>query len=70
VPDAATGERIYRSGILADGRPLIGTRNDGVQAVGAKAACMNCHRASGMGGSEGTCGFLRSLDPFSLRPAS
>jgi hypothetical protein len=53
VPDAATGERIYRSGILADGRPLIGIRHDGVQSVGAKAACMNCHRASGMGGSEG-----------------
>jgi hypothetical protein len=52
-PAAASGERIYRSGILADGKALIGTRIDGVQAVGAKAACINCHRASGMGGTEG-----------------
>jgi hypothetical protein len=52
-PDARIGEGIYRSGILADGSPLLGVRIDGVQAAGPKAACINCHRASGMGGTEG-----------------
>jgi hypothetical protein len=52
-PDARIGEGIYRSGILADGAPLVGVRVDGVQSAGAGAACISCHRASGMGGTEG-----------------
>jgi hypothetical protein len=51
--EAGIGERIYRSGVLADGTPLAGTRTDGVQVAGGTAACINCHRASGMGGTEG-----------------
>lgn len=47
------GERIYRSGILANGLPLRGSRTDGVRVLGASAACINCHRASGLGGAEG-----------------
>ena len=47
------GERIYRAGMLANGMPLSGTRIDGVRVAGASAACINCHRASGLGGAEG-----------------
>jgi hypothetical protein len=47
------GQRIYRDGVLADGSALRGTRSDGVRVSGASAACITCHRASGMGGAEG-----------------
>jgi cytochrome c553 len=40
--------------MLADGSALTGLRIDGVRVAGAKAACINCHRASGMGGAEGS----------------
>jgi hypothetical protein len=52
--DADYGERIYTTGILANGQPLRGTRTDGVKVAGAAAACIQCHRASGMGGAEGS----------------
>lgn len=51
--DVLRGERIYRDGMLADGAPLRGTRSDGVRVSGAAAACITCHRASGVGGAEG-----------------
>ena len=51
--DVQHGERIYRSGMLASGMPLLGSRSDGVRVSGASAACINCHRASGLGGAEG-----------------
>jgi ABC-type branched-subunit amino acid transport system substrate-binding protein len=47
------GERIYRDGVLANGLPLTGSRSGGVRVLGASAACITCHRASGMGGAEG-----------------
>ncbi|MBG6073205.1 MULTISPECIES: c-type cytochrome [unclassified Polaromonas] len=47
------GERIYRTGMLANGMPLRGTRIDGVRVAGASAACISCHRASALGGAEG-----------------
>lgn len=51
--DVQRGERIYRAGLLANGLPLRGSRSDGVRVSGASAACINCHRASGLGGAEG-----------------
>jgi cytochrome c553 len=51
--DLQRGERIYRDGMLADGTPLRGSRSDGVRVSGAAAACITCHRASGVGGAEG-----------------
>jgi hypothetical protein len=47
------GRRIYVEGILPSGAPLQGTRGDNVAVSGAKAACITCHRRSGMGGVEG-----------------
>jgi hypothetical protein len=51
--DVQRGERIYREGMLANGLPLTGSRSGGVRVSGAAAACITCHRASGMGGAEG-----------------
>jgi hypothetical protein len=47
------GRRIYLEGVLPDGRPLRGRRADGAVIMGAEAACVQCHRPSGMGGVEG-----------------
>ena len=51
--DIESGERIYRTGVLANGAPLTGSREGSVRVSGAAAACINCHRASGLGGAEG-----------------
>lgn len=53
VSDIQHGERIYRTGGLANGTPLTGSRDGGVRVSGAAAACISCHRASGLGGAEG-----------------
>ena len=47
------GHRIYDQGIRADGSALTGRRVDGTQVSGVAAACVNCHRRSGMGQVEG-----------------
>lgn len=55
--DSATlveqGRRIYMEGILVSGKPLQGVRGDQIKLEGASAACVNCHRRSGMGSVEG-----------------
>ena len=47
------GEGIYRNGMLASGTPLVASRDDGTRTQGAEAACINCHRRSGLGTTEG-----------------
>ena len=47
------GRRIYLEGLLSSGKPLTGMRFDGVVVSGAQAACVSCHRNSGMGAVEG-----------------
>lgn len=47
------GRRIYQEGVLPSGAPLQGMRMGGATVSGAAAACMNCHRRSGMGAVEG-----------------
>lgn len=48
-----TGRRIYEEGILPSGRPLVGVRFDHVTVAGPQAACITCHRRSGLGSVEG-----------------
>jgi len=50
---ATVGETIYRSGLLPSGRPLQAEREPGMRIEGATAACVNCHRRSGLGMKEG-----------------
>jgi hypothetical protein len=51
--DIMPGQRIYRDGILPSGDPLRATVQQGVVLSGADAACVKCHRRSGLGSSEG-----------------
>jgi hypothetical protein len=49
------GESIYLRGMLASGAPLEATRGDGsTPTQGAAAACVKCHRRSGLGMKEGS----------------
>lgn len=51
--DARAGLRIYRDGRLPDGTPVEAERPGLGRITGATAACENCHRRSGLGGTEG-----------------
>ena len=53
VNEVEIGRRIYQEGVLPAGVPLKGTRRNGTTIEGSEAACMNCHRRSGMGSVEG-----------------
>ncbi|MEY2685822.1 MAG: hypothetical protein RL375_20, partial [Pseudomonadota bacterium] len=49
------GRKLYLEGQRADGKPLVGVRLDGqVRLAGPAAACVLCHRRSGLGAVEGT----------------
>ncbi len=50
---ADPGVAIYRLGVLPSGGFLVGTRDAGEPTFGAAAACVNCHRRSGLGTVEG-----------------
>lgn len=47
------GENIYRQGVLASGAKLVGSREHDINAEGIGAACVACHRRSGLGTQEG-----------------
>jgi hypothetical protein len=51
----AKGEALYRHGLLGSGAPLEAHRAGGAVGMkGAEAACVNCHRRSGLGSTEGS----------------
>jgi hypothetical protein len=50
---SSLGEGIYRLGVLPSGQPLRGERASTVAVEGPAAACVNCHRRSGLGETEG-----------------
>jgi cytochrome c553 len=50
--DVEAGRKIYVEGILPSGLPLKGVR-EGEEFSGKQAACVACHRPSGMGSVEG-----------------
>ncbi len=47
------GEGIYRRGMSSNGAAVRGERQPGLYVEGATAACVNCHRRSGLGMKEG-----------------
>lgn len=51
--DVSAGQVIYRQGVLPSGGALRGRRVTGGEVAGAAAACVNCHRRSGLGSAEG-----------------
>ena len=48
------GERIFRQGLLPDGSTLVGEREGSGRVEGPTAACVSCHRRSGLGAGEGS----------------
>ncbi|MBB2930215.1 c-type cytochrome [Paraburkholderia silvatlantica] len=59
----SAGEALYQQGILSSGEPLEAMHDGGVHLQGAAAACMNCHRRSGLGSKEGNS----SIPPITWR---
>jgi cytochrome c553 len=51
--ELAAAKALYRHGILPSGLPLRGEREGAEPVEGAAAACVNCHRRSGLGTEEG-----------------
>lgn len=50
---SSLGVGIYRLGVLPSGQPLRGEHAAAVALEGRTAACVNCHRRSGLGETEG-----------------
>jgi hypothetical protein len=46
------GQAIYLEGVLGSGAPLAATRAGAEAVTGEQAACVNCHRRSGLGSQE------------------
>lgn len=53
APSVQAGERIYRDGRLPSGKAVPAASSAGMPLPPGTAACINCHRRSGMGGVEG-----------------
>jgi hypothetical protein len=50
----SAGESLYRYGMLPSGQPLSAAREGNAPLSGPDAACVNCHRRSGLGEIEGS----------------
>ncbi|WP_415774605.1 c-type cytochrome [Paraburkholderia sp. J11-2] len=63
ITTGSAGEALYQQGILSSGEPLEAMHEGGVHLQGAAAACVNCHRRSGLGAREGNS----SIPPITWR---
>ncbi len=65
------GEQIYLHGVLASGAELQAMRKGGVPgAKGAEAACVNCHRRSGLGSTHQSSGIGASAVTNQIPPVA
>lgn len=63
-----SGESLYRRGVLSTGEPLQGMRSANAPIRGADAACVSCHRRSGLGTTEGQITIPPITGPYLYRP--
>lgn len=66
----SAGELIYRQGVLPSGRPLQGERDAGQRVLGEAAACVTCHRRSGLGSWEGQSVIPPIIGRYLFRPGA
>src|SRR5438132_1017583 len=67
-PGPSAGERLYQRGQLPSGEPVQALRQGGGTVRGADAACVNCHRRSGLGSSEGEITIPPVAGPYLFTP--
>ena len=65
---ASAGQILYRQGVLPDGKLLRGPREAGGDVTGADAACVSCHRRSGLGTQEGRYVIPPVISRYLFRP--
>jgi hypothetical protein len=64
------GEAIYLKGVLGSGTPLAATRAGAEPVMGEQAACVNCHRRSGLGSQEARSSIPPITGEFLFHPAA
>ncbi|MBN3762243.1 c-type cytochrome [Burkholderia sp. Ac-20365] len=70
APPTDAGEAIYRDGMAGDGRPVEATHHGQLAMQGPAAACVNCHRRSGLGSKEGNTTIPPIAAQYLFRPAT
>ena len=65
---ASPGEAIYRMGVLPSGETLRGMRESDNNLEGMAAACVSCHRRSGLGTQEGRYIIPPIIGKYLFRP--
>ena len=66
----SAGEQVYRQGVLPSGEPLKGERDAGGGIEGLSAACITCHRRSGLGSWEGQSVIPPIIGRYLFRPGA
>ena len=67
-PAPGAGEGIYLRGLLPSGQALQAERPGNPSLRGAEGACVNCHRRSGLGSSEGQITIPPITGPYLFAP--
>ena len=62
------GEVLYQQGLLPSGEPIRAVREGNAAMEGADAACVNCHRRSGLGSGEGLITIPPIAGPYLFAP--
>ena len=62
------GAAIYHAGVLGSGAPLVGRREGAEPVNGVQAACVNCHRHSGLGAKEARNSIPPIAGPYLFTP--
>jgi len=64
------GKNIYRSGVLPSGQSVRAKTEGDVPFTGAQLTCVNCHRRSGLGSSEGKVGIPPITGNYLFQPGT